>query len=132
MHSRLWTWKMEQIACLLQGDGFLFLPRTYGSSFKLITSSQQYFKRPKSTCFYKRNRLTKIILKKACSCQFSADINANDANGCYPLCSMLTYVLDSEISPENNVVKISINFLRRSYWRRKNSRKSRYLDVKFF
>ena len=55
---------MEQIACLLQGNGFLFLPRTYGSSFKLITSSQQYFKRPKSTCFYKRIRLTKIILKK--------------------------------------------------------------------
>ena len=32
---------------------------------------------------------------------------------------MLTYVLDSEISPQNNVVKISINFLRRPNWRRK-------------
>ena len=61
----------------------------------------------------------KINFKKACSCQFYVDINANDANGCYPLCSMLTYVLDSEISPQNNVVKISINFLRRSNWRRK-------------
>ena len=67
--------------------------------------------------------------KKGCSCQFYVEINANDANGCYPLrrenwvsqeyLYMLTCVLDTEISPQNNIVKISITFLRRFNLRRK-------------
>ena len=55
---------MKQIPCLLQGNGFLFLPRTYGTRFKLITSSQQWIKVSKSTCFYERNGIMKINLKK--------------------------------------------------------------------
>ena len=38
--------KNEQIPCLLQGNGFLFLPRAYDTSFKLIASSQQWVKLP--------------------------------------------------------------------------------------
>ena len=79
---------MKQIPCLLQGNGFLFLPRKYGTSFKLITSSQQWIELSKSTCFYERNRIMKIDLKKACSCQFYVEINANGADECYPLRSM--------------------------------------------
>ena len=56
--------KNEQIPCPLQGNGFLFLPRAYGTSFKLIASSQQWIKLPKSTCRYERNRIMKINFKK--------------------------------------------------------------------
>ena len=56
--------KNDQIPCPLQGNGFLFLPRAYGTSFKLIASSQQWIKLPKSTCRYERNRIMKINLKK--------------------------------------------------------------------
>ena len=63
------------------------------------------------------------------------EINANDANGCYPLRSMgligislhvnmSIRVLDTEISPQNNIVKISITFFRRSNLRRKTLRKA--------
>ena len=58
--------KNEQIPCLLQGNGFLFLPRAYDTSFKLIASSKQWIKLPKSTCRYERNRIMKINLKKKC------------------------------------------------------------------
>lgn len=54
----------EQITCPLQGNGFLFLPRAYGTSFKLIASSQKWIKLPKSTCRYEQNRIMKIIFKK--------------------------------------------------------------------
>ena len=56
--------KNEQIPCLLQGNGFLFLPRAYDTSFKLIASSKQWIKLPKSTCRYERNRIMKINFKK--------------------------------------------------------------------
>ena len=56
--------KNEQIPCLLQGNGFMFLPRAYDISFKLIASSQKWIKLPKSTCFYEQNRIMKINLKK--------------------------------------------------------------------
>ena len=100
---------MKQIPCLLQGNGFLFLPRAYGTSFKLIASSQQWIKLPKSICFYERNRIMRINLKEACSCQFYVDINVMaqmdvirfarwrelDLLG---ISFMLTYVLDTKIS----------------------------------
>ena len=44
--------------------GFLFIPRTYDTSFKLIVSSKQWIKLPKSTCRYERNRIMKINFKK--------------------------------------------------------------------
>ena len=86
MHSRLRSWKMKQVPCLLRANGFLFLPRMHGMRFKLITSSHQWIKLPKSICFlwtqpFYENKLK----KKACSCQFYVEIKANDANGCYPL-----------------------------------------------
>ena len=56
--------KNEQIPCLLQGNGFLFLPRAYDTSFKLIASSKQWIKLPKSTCRYERNLVVKINFKK--------------------------------------------------------------------
>ena len=56
--------KNEQIPCLLQGNGFLFLPRAYDTSFKLIASSKQWIKLPKSTCRYERNLVMKINFKK--------------------------------------------------------------------
>ena len=56
--------KNEQIPCPLQGNGFLFLPRAYGTSFKLIASSQKWIKLPKSTCRYERNLIMKINFKK--------------------------------------------------------------------
>ena len=56
--------KNEQIPCLLQGNGFLFLPRAYDTSFKLIASSKQWIKLPKSTCRYERNLIMKINFKK--------------------------------------------------------------------
>ena len=68
---------MNQIPCLLQGNGFLFLPRTYGTKFTLITRSRQWI-----------NGNMKRNLKKARKCQFYVDINADGTNGCYPLSSM--------------------------------------------
>ena len=56
--------KNEQILCLLQGNSFLFLPRAYDKSFKLIGSSQPWIKLPKSTCFYEKNLIMKINLKE--------------------------------------------------------------------
>ena len=51
--------------------------------------SIQWIKLPKSACRYERNLIMKINFQKnACSCQFHVEINANDANGCYPLRSM--------------------------------------------
>ena len=82
------TMKNEQIPCPLQGNGFLFLPRAYGASFKLIASSQQWIKLPKSTCLYEPKPYYENKFKKnACIRQFLMEINANGANGCYPLCS---------------------------------------------
>ena len=81
---------MKQITCLLQDSGFLFLldPRTYGTSHKLITSSQQELSFQNRPVFYERNRIMKINFKIACSCQFYVEIDANEANVRYPLCSM--------------------------------------------
>ena len=52
--------KNEQIPCPLQGNSFLFLPRTYDTSCKLIASSQQWIKLPKSTCFYENKFKKKL------------------------------------------------------------------------
>ena len=68
--------KNEQIPCLLQGNGFLFLPRAYDTSFKLIASSKQWIKLPKSTCRYEWNLIMKIkFLKNACRCQFHVEMD---------------------------------------------------------
>ena len=63
-------------------------PRTYGTSHKLITSSQQELSFQNRPVFYERNRIMKINFKIACSCQFYVEIDANEANVRYPLCSM--------------------------------------------
>ena len=44
--------------------GFLFIPRAYDTSFKLIASSKQWIKLPKSTCCYEQNLFMKINFKK--------------------------------------------------------------------
>ena len=67
----------------------------------------------------------RINLKEACSCQFYVDINAMAQMDviCFArwreldllgISFMLTYVLDTEISSQNKVVRIWINFVRRS------------------
>ena len=53
-----------------------------------LRSSPKWIKLPKSTCFYERNRIMKKRKFEACSCQSCVEINANDANGYYPLRSM--------------------------------------------
>ena len=105
MHSRLRSWKMKQVPCLLRANGFLFLPRMHGIRFKLITSSHQRIKLPKSTCFlwtqpFYENKLK----KKACSCQFYVEIKANDANGCYPL-----RLMEGIGSLKNNYLSLHVN-----------------------
>ena len=120
MHSRLRSWKMKQVPCLLRANGFLFLPRMHGIRFKLITSSHQRIKLPKSTCFlwtqpFYENKLK----KKACSCQFYVEIKANDANGCYPL-----RLMEGIGSLKNNYLSLHVNIRIRhrnqsleQYWR---------------
>ena len=105
MHSRLRSWKIKQVPCLLRANGFLFLPRMHGMNFKLITSPHQWIKLPKSICFlwtqpFYENKLK----KKACSCQFYVEIKANDANGCYPLRSMKRIG-----SLKNNYLSLHVN-----------------------
>ena len=51
------------------------------------------FKKPFIFCFitlrYIQAKINEQLKKEeACSCQFYVEINANDANGCYPLRSM--------------------------------------------
>ena len=97
--------KMKQIACLLRANGFsVSTPRAW-HKFKLITSLHPWIKLPKSTCFlwtqpFYENKLK----KKACSCQFSVEIKANDANGCYPLRSM-----ERIGSLKNNYLSLHVN-----------------------
>ena len=43
-----------------QDYGLLFLPRTYATSFKSITSSQQWTKQPKPTYCYEGKRIMKV------------------------------------------------------------------------
>ena len=105
MHSRLRSWKMKQVPCLLRANGFLFLPRMHGIRFKLITSSHQWIKLPKSICFlwtqpFYENKLK----KKACSCQFYVEIKANDTNGCYPL-----RLMERIGSLKNNYLSLHVN-----------------------
>ena len=105
MHSRLRSWKMKQVPCLLRANGFLFLPRMHGIRFKLITNSHQRIKLPKSICFlwtqpFYENKLK----KKACSCQFYVEIKANDANGCYPL-----RLMEGIGSLKNNYLSLHVN-----------------------
>ena len=71
----------------------------------LITSSQQWIKLPKSTCFlWTKPFYENKLKKKACSCQYYVEIKANDANGCYPLRSMKRIG-----SLKNNYLSLHVN-----------------------
>ena len=71
----------------------------------LITSSQQWIKLPKSTCFlWTKPFYGNKLKKKACSCQYYVEIKANDANGCYPLRSM-----ERIGSLKNNYISLHFN-----------------------
>ena len=105
MHSRLRSWKMKQIPCLLRGNGFLFLPRMHGISLSwspALISGLNFQNRPVflwTQPFYENK-----LKKKACSCQFYVEIKANDANGCYPLRSMKRIG-----SLKNNYLSLHVN-----------------------
>ena len=69
---KLRTWNMQKIPCWPRDYGLLFLPHTYATSFKSITSSQLWTKQPKPTYCYEGKR----PMKKHGTKQM--DIYAND------------------------------------------------------